>query len=502
MGPINNADINLKPLTVFIGENNTGKTYAAYSIFDFFNKDSLDCYEIKHKKIFIDKTEILNNFEFNDKSNISINIDDIIDFIYKNINYFEEILSSNDYQKMISEKIDSNINNFQSFFGSEPYIDKYQMIFSFDEKDKKINNKNLEKIKQLNFFYPIRNLKIENFKGDMVFVKNKMQNKVSFYISSYIELDIKNLIQTDEFVEIFNKKLIEFILYTIIHSSAPEYTEIFPIYRNTLIIESIQNAINSLMRRLVHTKEESKEKIFSRAIAKNTDIFPTPIIEFLNLMDILIAIGGRKDLSKNNGISDYVENFEENVLGGKIIIKKDTKKGKRLIKYVLSNSNKEIDIITSSSMIQQISSFILFLKYFLRQNCLIIIDEPESNLHPNAQLKFVELLSFLVNNGYWVILTTHTPYIIDHINNLMYGYEVYNKYKLDDESKKKFPLDQNILLNPDDVSTYLFQKNGDTKSIIKEKRITWDTFGSITDNLEDIYDKIRNCEESLKKKKS
>jgi predicted ATPase len=32
LGVINNASIDLKPLTVFIGDNGTGKTWAAYQL--------------------------------------------------------------------------------------------------------------------------------------------------------------------------------------------------------------------------------------------------------------------------------------------------------------------------------------------------------------------------------------------------------------------------------------------------------------------------------------
>jgi len=32
LGPVKEADIELKPLTIFIGKNNTGKTWTAYLI--------------------------------------------------------------------------------------------------------------------------------------------------------------------------------------------------------------------------------------------------------------------------------------------------------------------------------------------------------------------------------------------------------------------------------------------------------------------------------------
>jgi predicted ATPase len=44
LGPIVTGDVELKPLTILVGRNNSGKTYFAqllYSIFNFFFKQNL-----------------------------------------------------------------------------------------------------------------------------------------------------------------------------------------------------------------------------------------------------------------------------------------------------------------------------------------------------------------------------------------------------------------------------------------------------------------------------
>ena len=43
LGAIKSANIDIKPLTVFIGKNNTGKTYVTYALYgfiDFFRRIS------------------------------------------------------------------------------------------------------------------------------------------------------------------------------------------------------------------------------------------------------------------------------------------------------------------------------------------------------------------------------------------------------------------------------------------------------------------------------
>lgn len=49
LGVINTASIELKPLTVFIGENNTGKTWVAYTLSAIFGQTGFHNYLKTHK---------------------------------------------------------------------------------------------------------------------------------------------------------------------------------------------------------------------------------------------------------------------------------------------------------------------------------------------------------------------------------------------------------------------------------------------------------------------
>ena len=50
-----------------------------------------------------------------------------------------------------------------------------------------------------------------------------------------------------------------------------------------------------------------------------------------------------------------------------------------------------------------------------------IIEEPESHLFPNAQKLITEFISLAKNDGNKVLLTTHSPYILGTINNMLYA---------------------------------------------------------------------------------
>ncbi|HJC57936.1 MAG TPA: AAA family ATPase [Candidatus Eisenbergiella intestinipullorum] len=60
--------------------------------------------------------------------------------------------------------------------------------------------------------------------------------------------------------------------------------------------------------------------------------------------------------------------------------------------------------------------------YFVMQNpVFFIIEEPESNLFPESQKAIVELAALVAGTGNAVLLTTHSPYVLGAVNNLLYA---------------------------------------------------------------------------------
>ncbi len=50
---------------------------------------------------------------------------------------------------------------------------------------------------------------------------------------------------------------------------------------------------------------------------------------------------------------------------------------------------------------------------FLSKKNLLILDEPETHMHPQWQIRFAELLVRLVKDGKNILLTSHSPYLIE-----------------------------------------------------------------------------------------
>jgi predicted ATPase len=138
-------------------------------------------------------------------------------------------------------------------------------------------------------------------------------------------------------------------------------------------------------------------------------------------------------------------------------------------------------------MTKELISLVLYLRYLAQPNDLIVVDEPEMHLHPAAQIEIIEFLAMLVNEGLNVLITTHSPYIIDHLSNLIEA----KKHPDPDAIKEYFYLeDARAFLAQEQVSVQLFEDNT-AKNILDENGgINWETFWNVSGDVSGIYEQL------------
>lgn len=95
--------------------------------------------------------------------------------------------------------------------------------------------------------------------------------------------------------------------------------------------------------------------------------------------------------------------------------------------------NRYVKINFASSGQQEAVWILNVVFYYLLNNkkTYFIIEEPESHLFPNAQKLITEFISLAKNGGNRVLLTTHSPYILGTINNLLYANRISKKVDTD-----------------------------------------------------------------------
>lgn len=87
------------------------------------------------------------------------------------------------------------------------------------------------------------------------------------------------------------------------------------------------------------------------------------------------------------------------------------------------SSNHYVKINFTSSGQQEVVWILNLLYYYLlhNQKTNFIIEEPESHLFPDAQKYISELIALVHNEGHSIFMTTHSPYVLGSINNLLYA---------------------------------------------------------------------------------
>ena len=73
----------------------------------------------------------------------------------------------------------------------------------------------------------------------------------------------------------------------------------------------------------------------------------------------------------------------------------------------------------SSSAVRALLVIGLYLRHVARPGDLLMIDEPELNLHPRNQRRIARLFARLMNIGIRVFATTHSDYVVKELNTLI-----------------------------------------------------------------------------------
>lgn len=82
--------------------------------------------------------------------------------------------------------------------------------------------------------------------------------------------------------------------------------------------------------------------------------------------------------------------------------------------FVFVRGERSISIKNTASGIKSFGVLqVLLANDFINKSTLLILDEPENHLHPKWQIKFAELLVTLAANGLFIVVSVHSPYMIE-----------------------------------------------------------------------------------------
>ncbi|MGC6498429.1 MAG: AAA family ATPase [Candidatus Puniceispirillaceae bacterium] len=155
-------------------------------------------------------------------------------------------------------------------------------------------------------------------------------------------------------------------------------------------------------------------------------------------------------------LEEFGDRFETELLDGEIELEPQISSSKTSnINY--KQKGHTIPLNRASSMITELGILVPFFRNIISIGDAVIIEEPEAHLHPAAQVTLGNLLSDLTKEGVTVIITTHSPILIEQISNNVSA------------SRLKTPMGNVSPIDQNDVAVYEFSKRQEQSgSIIRE----------------------------------
>ncbi len=120
--------------------------------------------------------------------------------------------------------------------------------------------------------------------------------------------------------------------------------------------------------------------------------------------DLILKLTDQRTRGKRTKIADGIRD----IIGGDFYYDPDVRD------FVFEKGNQKFIGVSITPGVKFLGAIsILSLSGFITRNSLLVIDEPETHLHPRWQIRFAELLIRLVMDGNYILLTSHSPYFIE-----------------------------------------------------------------------------------------
>ena len=171
---------------------------------------------------------------------------------------------------------------------------------------------------------------------------------------------------------------------------------------------------------------------------------------------------------------DLSDRLENEVLGGTIWTEVP-EIGIPRFTYQPKGWKERMPLMNASSMVSELAPVVLYLRRVVRPGDVLIIEEPESHLHPGMQVEFIRLLAAAVRAGVRIMLTTHSEWVLEELANLV---------RLSDlpESQREGVGGADVALTREDVGVWLFRHEDPLGgSVVNEIKLDVDSGGFPTE---------------------
>ena len=396
-GPIASADIDLRPLTVFVGQSNTGKTYLAALIYALHqNFEGFSRFPWAYRTF----SHLDFRYRYPSRHRLpetQAELDEEMQDVFEKLNTPGRPFKVSDLPWQARAVLQHNLEDDESLeaqvkrcFDLESVSDLVRTTSDFPHNEMAVALE-VREGRQKCWDFNLRNYDF----GTPVVKGHVDENRV---LLSPRDLTDREMLDFGDLVRLLRVSR---------RDIADAYY--LPAARSG-IMQSHRVIAKSLVKRSTRGGLEPLGDI---------PTFSGMIADFL---EQLIDYQERKgDWDEMSGIANLLE---AEVLRGKIEVKHPAPGGYPEFLYRPQKTAQELLMSRSSSMVSELAPLVLFLRGIVRPGDLLIIEEPEAHLHPGAQTAMALTLARLIRAGVRVIVTTHSHWFLQQIANLIREGEV------------------------------------------------------------------------------
>ncbi len=150
-----------------------------------------------------------------------------------------------------------------------------------------------------------------------------------------------------------------------------------------------------------------------------TPMFSGVFADFLRQLIQVDRVPRKADAASLVAGQDVSRGIEQNILRGTVRVERSELINYPHFTYRPDRWKENLPLMHASSMVSELAPVVLYLRHLVRPGNVLIIEEPESHLHPAMQVELTRQLAKLVQAGYRVIITTHSEWILEELANVV-----------------------------------------------------------------------------------
>ncbi len=379
------------------------------------------------------------------------------------LKYFIEVIETGnfDYDLLnIKKRIRAK---FLNFFGPTAHVDDFYLHYEYG------NNKSISIDLTKTILKTYVNPKFNNkFKKEFIKILNQIKNSLSHSIHRN-----PKFLSSSELLKIEQEKK------NVLNKIEALVNDLFEDNKDLLFIPAGRSLLTTLSDQLQYIHPHRMDYLMQAFIDRINATKPL----FTKSLQELIE--DKKYLTNEPikfGVVKSAKKVIENILKAKYKNDFDSEK-------LFVSKRKYVKINYSSSGQQEVIWILnlIFISLLDNNKLFVVFEEPEAHLYPEAQKEIIDLIALLFNAlESQIIITTHSPYILSAINNLIYA-DVLSKKGKDISSI----IEKRKVIDSDAVDAY-FVQDGALISIIDEetKMIKSEAIDSASKILNDTFNKL------------